>query len=167
MSDQPESEAVEFDAEHTKPKRWWLCTTVMGRPHILEIVSVNGEDVSDEAPPSFGPDDDIIVDRGLLMAPQGYIEFRNALGPVLIPSDFDMSIKSNRRPINFKGRSLLIGAYVWLNFDDMGEQQLQEQITQVYTKPSPEDLQRKPIIAGPDGTPLNPGALDALRGGLG
>jgi hypothetical protein len=148
-----------------EPKLWWLCTTVMGRPHVLEIVSVNGEEVSDDAQPEFGPDDDIVVDRGVLLAPQGYIDFRNAMGPILIPSDFDLSTKANRRPINFKGRSLLIGAYVWINFKDMGEQQLQEQIEHVYAKPDPEAMQQKPVIAGPDGTALNrPGAMDAMGG---
>lgn len=179
--DQPEvaSESPKEAVADDNPKRWWLMTTVMGRPHILEIVSVGGFDVNGlggdgkpttpQKPPEFGPDDDIVVDRGLALATvmgpggqgQAYVDFRQMLSPMLIPSDHDLSDKANRRPVNFKGRSLLIGAYLWMDFEDAGEQFLQDQVQGLY---SPVTELDKPAIVGVDGKPIGrqPGALGAI-----
>ncbi len=168
MSENEEAQEV----EEQPFAKWWLCATVMGRPNVIEIVSINGNalDNENEFHPEFGPDDDIVVDHGIcLMTVQGpmgqgqaFVELRQQFGPLFMPQDGDFSVKANRRPVNFKGRSLMIGPYIWLNFNDMGEAFLQEQVKGVYTPPDqlPES---KPIIAGPDGRPLNyPGALGAL-----
>ncbi len=171
--DKPEAEEAAYTPK--EPRRWWLCCAILGRQNILEIVSVDGNDVDGlsgslrKKYPEFGPDNDIVVDRGIciaqVMGPEGagqaYVDFRAGLGPMFMAPNNDYSEKENRRPIHFKGRSLMIGPYLWMDFEDQGEQFLRDQIQAIY---SSVDVVDKPTVVGADGRPIggHPGAMGAL-----
>lgn len=160
-----------------KPRLWWLGTSISGRPSFIEIVKVNDEEVPEdaEAPPEFGRDDTLEIDRGVFLAQvmggQAFMEIRLSFGPqILVPTDFDMSSKSSRTPLLINGHSLKIGPYLWLKYGSPDTQVLWEQIDETYRPITDEEraqMQRgKPIIAGADGRALNapqgPGALGAM-----
>jgi hypothetical protein len=180
------SDAEQSTVEEDKPMKWWLGTAIAGRPTFVEIVQINDGEILQDAPkpPEFGPDDDLIIDRGVQLGQvqtqygpgQGFIDIRQSFGPaILMPSDGDMSDKSSRTPLNIKGRSLMIGPYVWLNFGNPNFQTLWDQVEGVYMtneeleklKAEQPDPGQKPIISGPDGRALNAGQGPGAGGAFG
>ena len=181
-------ESPEEKVPEDKPMKWWLGTSIAGRPTFVEIVKIGPSPVSemdDSEPPEFGPDDDLIIDRGVQLGQvmtqqgpgQGFVDIRQSFGPaILMPSDGNMSKKASRPPLQIKGRSLLIGPYIWLSYGNPNYQTLWDQIEGVYmTNEELEKLKaenpqqgQKPIIAGPDGRAINQspgqGGLEAFRG---
>lgn len=146
------------------PRRWWLSVSVLGSPTLVEIVAVNEEPCDHVAPPKFGRDDEVEVDRILMpiQVPNGVgcTDMRMRLDPVLAPQDNDFQPKANRRPLYMKGASLCHGPYSWVDIHNPANQAVMEQFETVYGPRSLIEAPshgNKPVIAGP-------GALDALRG---